>query len=99
MPARLALGRGREIRADLVCVLCARTVGRVHGPNVPAQRSMSLRVPDSGQADAVRRLRCPHCSGRLWLQNIEEVHVDRRPLSSEDLHPHRGRARRESRTG
>jgi hypothetical protein len=85
------LGRGRGTRADLVCVLCARTVGRVQGPNIRPLTSMSLRVRDPGHADAVRRLRCPYCLGRLWLQNTEEVYVDRRPLTSEELRPRRGR--------
>ena len=91
MPEHLNLGRGREIRADLACVLCARTVGRVQGPNVRPLTSMSVRVQDPGHADAVRRLRCPYCLGRLWLQNSEEVFVDRRPLTDEDLRPRRGR--------
>jgi hypothetical protein len=91
MPERLDLEHGRDLRADLVCVLCARTVGRVQGPNLRPLTPMSLRVQEPRHVDAVRRLRCPYCSGRLWLQNTEAVHVDRRPLSNEDLHPHRGR--------
>jgi DNA-directed RNA polymerase subunit RPC12/RpoP len=99
MPEHVALGRGRAIRADLVCVLCARTVGRVHGPNVRPLTSMSLRVQDPSHVDAVRRLRCPYCSGRLWLQNREEILVDRRPLTTEELHPRHGRPRKASRAG
>ena len=82
MPERLDLEHGRDLRADLVCVLCARTVGRVQGPNLRPLTPMSLRVQEPRHEDAVRRLRCPHCSGRLWLQNSEEIHVDRRPLTN-----------------
>jgi hypothetical protein len=91
MPDRLDLEHSRDLHADLVCVLCARTVGRVQGPNLQSPTSMSLRVQDPRHVDAVRRLRCPYCSGRLWLQNSEEVHVDRRPLTTEELRPRPGR--------
>jgi DNA-directed RNA polymerase subunit RPC12/RpoP len=91
MPERLELEHDREIRADLVCVLCSRTAGRVQGPNLRPRTPMSVRVQDPQHVDAVRRLRCPYCSGRLWLQNSEEIHVNRRPLTSEDLRPRRGR--------
>jgi DNA-directed RNA polymerase subunit RPC12/RpoP len=91
MPDRLDLEHGRDLRADLVCILCARTVGRVQGPNLGAPTPMTLRVQDPRHVDTVRRLRCPYCSGRLWLQNREEIHVDRRPLTTEDLRPRGGR--------
>jgi hypothetical protein len=91
MPDRLYLGHGRDLHADLVCVLCARTAGTVQGPNLQSPTSMSLRVQDRRHVDAVRRLRCPYCSGRLWLQNSDGFHVNRRPLTTEELRPRPGR--------
>ena len=80
-----------EIRADLVCVLCTRTVGRVQGADLQPLTPVSLRVPEAQHADTVRRLRCPYCAGRLWVQNSEEIYVNRRPLTPEELRPRRGR--------
>jgi DNA-directed RNA polymerase subunit RPC12/RpoP len=91
MLERLDLQHGRDIRADLVCVLCARTAGSVEGSSRRSRTPISLRVQDRRHVDAVRRLRCPYCSGRLWLQNREEIHVDRRQLTHEDLRPRGGR--------
>jgi hypothetical protein len=97
MPKYLELGRVLEIRADLVCVLCTRAVGHVQGPNVHPLTAMSLRVQDPRHVDVVRRLRCPYCAGRLWLQNIAAVHGVEIPLTSEELRPRRGRPPRLSR--
>jgi hypothetical protein len=97
MPKYLELGRDLEIRADLVCVLCTRAVGHVQGPNVHPLTAMFLRVQDPCHVDVVRRLRCPYCAGRLWLQNIEAVHGVEIPLTSEELRPRRGRPPRISR--
>jgi hypothetical protein len=80
-----------EIRADLVCVLCTRTVGRIQGADLHPLTPVALRVPDPRHAGPVRRLRCPYCSGRLWVQNSEEIYVNRRPLNAEELRPRRGR--------
>jgi DNA-directed RNA polymerase subunit RPC12/RpoP len=91
MSDHLDPGRGTEIRGDLVCVLCGRTAGTVQGPNVRHGSSMSLHVQDPGHLESVRRLRCPHCSGRLWLQNSEEARRRRRPLTYEERHPPGGR--------
>jgi hypothetical protein len=91
MTDRLDLEHGRDLHADLVCVQCGRTAGTVRGPNVRHVTSLSLRVQDPRHVDAVRRLRCPYCAGRLWLQNSEVVHVDRRPLTTEELRPRPGR--------
>jgi DNA-directed RNA polymerase subunit RPC12/RpoP len=99
MLERRDLQHGRDIRTDLVCVLCARTAGSVQGSSLRSLTPISLRVQDPGHADAVRRLRCPYCSGRLWLQNREEIHVDRRALTTEELRPRHGPPRKESRTG
>jgi hypothetical protein len=82
---------GWEIRAHLVCILCARTVGSARGPDARLVTLTSVRLLDARHAEAVRRLRCPYCSGRLWLQNSEEIHVDRRPLTTEELRPRHGR--------
>jgi hypothetical protein len=86
-----------EIRGTLVCTLCARTVGTIHGLLARPMTVTSIQVPDASHADAVRRLQCPHCSGRLWLQDREEVQVSRHVLTYEDLHPRRGRPPRVSR--
>jgi hypothetical protein len=96
MLERLDLQHGRDIRADLVCVQCARTAGRIQGPSARPLPSMSLSVQDPRHVDAVRRLCCPYCSGRLWLQNSEAIHVDRRPLTTEELRPRRSRPRKVS---
>jgi hypothetical protein len=97
MSDRLSLNHGREIRADLVCTHCTRSAGWVQGPNVRQVTSMSLRAQDPEYTDAVLRLRCPHCSGRLWLQNVEEVHADQRPLTAEELRPRHGRRQKPGR--
>jgi hypothetical protein len=91
MSEHLELGRGYACRADLVCVLCARTAGKVEGPSLRPMTPMSLHVQDPRHEASVRRLRCPYCLGRLWLQNREEFHVNRLPLDSEELRPRRGR--------
>ncbi len=99
MLERLNSQHDRDIRADLVCVLCARTAGSVQGSSLRSPTSISLRVQDPRHVDAVRRLRCPYCSGRLWLQNREEVHVDRRLLTADELRPRHGRPRKVTRAG
>jgi DNA-directed RNA polymerase subunit RPC12/RpoP len=87
-----AVSRSRwEVRANLVCTLCARTVGAARGSNARPVTLTSVRVLDSSHADAVRRLRCPYCSGRLWLQDCEEIRSDHHGLSADDLRPRRGR--------
>jgi DNA-directed RNA polymerase subunit RPC12/RpoP len=85
---------GWEARAHLVCTLCARTVGSAHGPAGHPLTSASIRSLDDSHADAVRRLRCPHCSGRLWFQDSEEIYVGPGSLSGENLRPRRGRPRK-----
>ena len=82
---------GLEIRGDLACLLCSRTVASARGPRDRRFVPTSIRVQAPEHAEAVRRMRCPFCSGRLWLQDAEEVFVDRRPLSADDLRPRRGR--------
>lgn len=77
--------------APTSCASSARTVGRVQGPNLGPTTRMTLRVQDPRHVDTVRRLRCPSCSGRVWIQNSESIHVDRRPLTTEDLEPRAGR--------
>jgi hypothetical protein len=94
MLERLDLQHGRDIRADLVCVQCARTAAWIQGPSVRPLPSMSLRVQDPRHVAAIRQLRCPYCSGRLWLQNSEAIYVDRRPLTPEQLRPRHGRPRK-----
>ncbi len=82
---------GWEVRGDLACLLCSRTVASAQGPRdrkfVPTQ----VKVQNPEHAASVRQMRCPFCTGRLWLQDTEEIYVDRRPLSAEDLRPRRGR--------
>ena len=91
MPERLDLEQSRAIRADLVCALCGRTAGSVQGHNLRPPTPMSLRGHDPRHVEAIRHLQCPYCTGRLWLQNSEEIHVDRRPLTPEELRPRPGR--------
>ena len=91
MLERLDHQHGRDIRADLVCVLCGRTAGRIQGPHLRSPTSLSLRVQDPRHANAIRQLRCPYCSGRLWLENSESIHVDRRPVTIKELRPRHGR--------
>jgi hypothetical protein len=91
MADRLDLEHGRDVRANLVCGLCGRTAGTVQGPNQEPTTGMTLRVQDPGHVDAVSHLRCPYCSGRLWLQHSENIHVDRRPLTADEFRPRRGR--------
>jgi DNA-directed RNA polymerase subunit RPC12/RpoP len=88
---------GWEVRANLVCTLCARTAGTAQGSHARPLALTSIRVVEADHAEAVRRLRCPYCSGRLWLQDREEIHVGPHTLSGEELHPRRGRPRRVSR--
>jgi len=82
---------GWEVRGDLACLLCSRAVASAQGPRdrkfVPTQ--VKVRNPEHTQA--VREMRCPYCTGRLWLQDTEEIYVDRRPLTAEELRPRRGR--------
>ena len=82
---------GWEVRGDLACLLCNRTVAHVQGPRERRFSPTSVRVQAREHLDSIRKMRCPHCAGRLWLQDTEDVYVDRRPLSAEDLRPRRGR--------
>ena len=91
MSEHSVLGSDWAVRADLVCVLCARTAGNVQGPTLLPPTRLSLRVQDPRHLDVVRRFRCPYCSGRLWFQNDEEIQIYRRPLDCEELRPRRGR--------
>lgn len=91
LPNRADKLTGRDIRGDLVCTQCARVAGTAQGPNIRRAKLVSLRVQDSRHADAVRHLRCPDCSGRLWLQNSEEVPIDPLQFDREALRPNRGR--------
>jgi DNA-directed RNA polymerase subunit RPC12/RpoP len=87
-------GRGWEIRASLVCTLCARLAGTANGPHGQPFVATSIHLVDSSHTEAVRHLRCPYCSGRLWLQDHQEVHVARHVLTGDDLRPRRGRPRK-----
>jgi hypothetical protein len=82
---------GRDVRGDLVCTQCARVAGSIQGPNTRGQKTVTLRVQDPHHLDAIRRLRCPDCSGRLWLQNSAEVPIDPLQGDREALRPRRGR--------
>ncbi len=82
---------GWEVRGDLACILCARTIGSAQGPRNQKFTPRLLRTFRPEHAEAIQRMRCPHCAGRLWLTETEDVYVDRRPLSAEDLRPRRGR--------
>jgi hypothetical protein len=88
---------GRDICGDLVCTPCARVAGHVRGPNTRQARTVTLCVQDPGHAEAVRRLRCPHCAGRLWLQNGAEVPIDPLAFDREALRPRPGRPQKVAR--
>ena len=85
---------GDYSRGDLVCTQCARIAGTVEGSNARQARSITIRVQDPAHADAVRRLCCPHCSGRLWLQNTEDARDAWHALGSEALRPRYARPSR-----
>ena len=87
----------RDVQGDLVCTQCARVAGSVRGPNGRGVKTVTLRVQDPRHAEAVRRLCCPHCSGRLWLQNSAEVPIDPLAFDREALRPNRGRPPKVSR--
>ena len=97
MPDQALPGSGWEVRANLVCTLCARTVGTARGPNTQPVKLTSVRLIDASHAEAVRRLRCPYCSGRLWFQDREDVRSGHHGLSADDLRPRRGRPRKPGR--
>ena len=82
---------GWELRGDLVCVLCGRTAARAQGPRAQRFTATAIRIQAPEHAETVRRMRCPHCAGALSLQNLEEVYVDRRPLTADEMRPRRGR--------
>jgi hypothetical protein len=92
MPDSATLSTKRDIRGDLVCTQCARVAGTVQGADVRGAKVVALRVQDPHHAAAVRVLRCPDCSGRLWLQNREEVPLDPLRFDREALLSQRGRS-------
>jgi hypothetical protein len=69
------LDGGWEVRFDLECILCTRTAATAQGPAGQPFVPTSIRVQRPEHAEAVQQMRCPYCSGRLWLQNREEVYV------------------------
>ena len=82
---------GRDVQGDLVCTQCARVAGHIQGPNTRQWETVTLQVEDPRHADTVRRLWCPHCAGRLWLQNSAEVPIDPLAFDRAALRPRRGR--------
>ena len=88
---------GWEVRGDLACLLCNRTIAEVRWPRGRRFTPTSVKARAPEHLDAIRRMRCPYCAGRLLVQDTEDVYVDRRPLSAEDLRPRRGRPTRVSR--
>jgi hypothetical protein len=82
---------GWEVRGDLVCLMCARSVGSAQGPRERRFTPTSVRLQSPDHEPSIRQMRCPFCEGRLWLQDTEDIYVDRRPLSADDLRPRRGR--------
>ena len=73
----------RELRGDLVCVLCGRTVARVEGTRGARFVPRRLWVRDMEHAAVVRRLRCPHCGGNLALDNQREISIAPAVLDAE----------------
>ena len=82
---------GWEVRGDLACLLCSRTVASAQGPRDRKFMPTKVKLLKPEHAAAVQQMRCPYCAGRLWLQDTEDVYVDRRPLTAEELRPRRGR--------
>jgi biotin operon repressor len=76
------------IRADLVCLLCAHMAGTAE--RLDGTIATRLRPVRPEDAEAVRALLCPRCSGRLWSQDAIPF-VVRRPLTTAELMPTRGR--------
>src|SRR4051812_42558503 len=74
-----------RVRGDLVCTQCGRVAGTVEGSNDPRATSITIRVQDPHHADAARRLCCPFCSARLWLQNSAAVRDEWHALDTEAL--------------
>src|SRR3954453_6298452 len=81
----------RQVRGDLVCTQCARVAGTAEGSGARHAKTVTIRVVDPAHGDAVRRLCCPHCSARLWLQNSENARDNWHALDSDALRPHHGR--------
>ena len=87
----------REMRGDLVWMLCARTVAYVQGAPEGPLNPNAIRPRASEHVAYIRRLCCPHCSGRLLLQNTEDVYLHpRRSDPDDDGGPRRGRPPRKS---
>ena len=82
-----------QMQGELVCMLCARTAADVEGPRDRRLGANVLRPRALQHAESVRRLRCPHCAGRLWFRPSGDVLVDQHPLAEEDLHSPCGRPR------
>ena len=82
----------RQARIDLVCMLCVRTVASARGPRDHPLTLASLRgAPE--HAESIRRLCCPYCRGRLWLEEIDDVYVAA-PVPPDDLRPRRARPKK-----
>jgi hypothetical protein len=94
MPDRPAGSGTWQRRGELACMLCARITADVQGPRDGRPGTNVVRPCAPEHAESVRRLRCPHCAGRLWFRDSDDVFVDRRPLADDDLHPRRGRPRK-----
>jgi len=75
MPKHVDPHGGWEVRLDLECVLCTRTVATAQGPAGQPFVPTSIRVRRPEHVEAVQQRRCPYCSGGLWLQNREDVYV------------------------
>ena len=73
----------RELRGDLVCVLCARTAARVEGTWGARFVPRKLWVRDVEHGPVVRRLRRPHCCGNLALDNQQEISIAPAVLGAE----------------
>ena len=77
------------VRADLACMWCSRVSATVTQTTDPPASTISSIRPE--HAATVNRYVCPHCGGRLWVQDAMAVVVARRPLTREELCPRRGR--------
>jgi hypothetical protein len=80
-----------HVRGDLVCTQCARVAGTAEGSSDRQATSITIRVDDPSHVVAVKRLGCPRCSGRLWLQNSENVRNNWHALGNDAVRPYSGR--------
>lgn len=58
------------LQAQLSCFLCARTVATILGSLVTVD---AVRITRPEYADAIRRMQCPFCAGRLVVTEVDNA--------------------------